>query len=167
MNHILTLSLWTPADGGRAIEDPRQTSATEPAGQGASSRAGRRLRVLVIDDDQDTVESMALFLRLYGHDPDVACDGRSGLRLARERRPDVVLLDLALPGTDGFEVARQLRRQEGPGKVVLVAVTGYADEVHRRRSREAGFDCYLVKPVEPLELMRVIAWCAGMRRPRP
>ena len=112
------------------------------------SANGRPLRVLVVDDNKDAAESLALLLQLKGHDVLLAHDGPSALATARERRPEVVFLDIGLPRMDGYEVARQMRRQDEDGPALLVAMTGYGQDEDRRRSRDAGFDRHLVKPVD-------------------
>ena len=115
-----------------------------------------KLRVLVVEDHADTAESVAVLLRLHGHEVDVAPDGPTALRIAAQNPPDVALLDIGLPGMDGFEVARRL--QERPGKKpLLVAVTGYGQEEDRRRSEQAGIDLHLLKPVDPEELKQLLA----------
>ena len=114
------------------------------------------LRVLVVDDCPDTRMTLRLLLALWGHDVREAADGPAALEAAARFRPHVVLLDLVLPGLDGFEVARRLRKLPGLSDVLLVAVTAYGSEEDRRRGREAGFDHYLVKPVEVRDLRRVL-----------
>jgi two-component system CheB/CheR fusion protein len=98
-----------------------------------------------------------MLLRLQGQDVRVAYEGPAALELAREFRPEVVLLDLGMPGLDGYEVARRLRQQPGLEGILLVAVTGWGQEEDRRRSREAGFDLHWVKPVEPAALRELLA----------
>jgi CheY-like chemotaxis protein len=112
-------------------------------------------RVLLVDPCEDTVESTAWLLRLLDYDVRGARTGREALEVARAYRPDTVLMEIALPGLDGFEVARRLRQQALGPDVLLVAVTGYGDQKHRHLSREAGFDCHLVKPVEP-EVLHIL-----------
>ena len=111
----------------------------------------------MVDDNEDAAESLALLLRLAGHDVRTGHDGPAALRLARELRPQAVLLDLGLPGMDGYEVARQLRRESGADGPLLVAVSGYGQEEDRRRSRAAGFDYHLVKPADPVQVERLLA----------
>jgi two-component system CheB/CheR fusion protein len=118
-------------------------------------KAGRR--VLIADPCADTVESTTWLLRLWGHDARGVETGRDVLEAARAYRPDTVLMEIALPGLDGCEAARRLRQQHGGPDVLLVAVTGYGDENSRRRSREAGFDWHLVKPVAPALLQSLLA----------
>jgi CheY-like chemotaxis protein len=115
------------------------------------------LRVLVVDDYRDAADSLHTLLALWGHRPLTAYDPATALALAARQRPDVVLLELRLPGTDGWELARRLRSLPGLGAVGLVAVTGLGREVDRERSAAAGIDHHLVKPVEPALLEQVLA----------
>jgi CheY-like chemotaxis protein len=119
-------------------------------------------RVLVVEDNADAAESLALLVRLWGHEVRVARDGPSALELARSFRPEVVLCDLGLPGMDGYEVRRRLRQEAGPGGLTLVAVTGYGHDEDRRRSKEAGFGLHLVKPVDSTALKELLARIAGL-----
>jgi CheY-like chemotaxis protein len=111
--------------------------------------AGREMprRIVVIDDNQDAAESLAMLLRLKGHDVQIAYDGNSGLELALESEPDCVLVDIGLPGINGYEVAKRLRAHDGNGRTLLIALTGYGQQEDRARSQQAGFDHHLVKPV--------------------
>jgi CheY-like chemotaxis protein len=99
----------------------------------------------VVDDHPDSADSTALLLRLYGYEVDVALDGEAALQKAPAKPPDVVLLDICMPGMDGYEVARQLRALF-QHKVRLVALTAHGSKEDRKRCLEAGFDLYLVKP---------------------
>jgi signal transduction histidine kinase/CheY-like chemotaxis protein len=112
--------------------------------------------ILVVDDNLDAAESLALLLRLRGHDVRIAADGATALVLVKDYAPDVVLLDLGLPGMHGHEVCQRLRQQPGLDRALVVALTGSADEEDRRRSHEAGFDHHLVKPVDPDDLDRLL-----------
>jgi len=118
---------------------------------------GTSLRVLVVDDNVDTATSMAMILRQSGHDVRTAHDGPTALEAATHYRPNVVLLDIGLPGLDGFEVAKRLRRQSALQNVVLVAITGYGTESDRQRSLEAGFDHCLVKPAKFEKVQEILA----------
>ena len=108
-----------------------------------------RRNILIADDNQDALESLALMLRLEGHEVHCASDGEEALALAGLRRPEIVVLDVGMPKLDGCEVARRIRAESWGRGAVLVALTGWGQEVDRRRSREAGFDMHLVKPVDP------------------
>jgi PAS domain S-box-containing protein len=114
-------------------------------------------RILVVDDNVDAADSLAVLLRLEGHEVRVAHDGPAALAAAQAEPPDVVILDLGMPGMDGFEVARRLRALPGLRDVLLVAVTGWAQEEDRRRCFEAGFDGHMPKPVEPVALRQFLA----------
>jgi signal transduction histidine kinase/DNA-binding response OmpR family regulator len=119
--------------------------------------------VLVVDDNVDAAEMIAELLALTGHDARVAHDGPSAIALAQEIEPDVVLLDIGLPGMNGYEVAKQLRAIPSIEKALLIAVTGYGQDSDRQRTHEAGFDHHLVKPVKPDHLLELIAAAKTMR----
>jgi CheY-like chemotaxis protein len=118
-------------------------------------------RLLVVDDNQDAAVSLAVLLRLQGHEVRVAHDGPTALALAASYRPAVVFLDLGMPGMDGYEVARRLRLQIGLEHIVLAALTGWGQQEDRRRTAEAGFDHHLVKPPEPKTLESVLCILGG------
>jgi signal transduction histidine kinase len=132
------------ADGGRAAE------AGRPAPR----------RILVVDDNAAAGDMLAAVLEMMGHEVRVARDGLSALATAETYRPDVVLLDIGMPGMDGYELARRLRGRPGWKSVRLVAVTGYGQEEDRRRSQEAGCDYHFVKPVEPEAIQELLAQLA-------
>jgi CheY-like chemotaxis protein len=113
-------------------------------------------RILVVDDNVDSADSMAILLSLDGHEVRVAFDGPTALAAAAEFSPQAVLLDIGLPGMDGYEVARRLRERTENRNILLVAITGYGQDEDRIRSKEAGFDHHLVKPVDPDILSRVL-----------
>ena len=117
---------------------------------------GRGLSVLIVDDCRDTTASLATLLRGQGHDPYVAHNGPEALATARRFPPDVALLDIGLPGMDGCDVAKCLAEQSGERRPLLVAITGYGQDDYRRRSAAAGVDLFLVKPVEPEALFRLL-----------
>jgi CheY-like chemotaxis protein len=114
-----------------------------------------RLRVLVVEDDPACASGMALLLRASGHEAHVGADGPSAVAKAWELAPDVVLLDLGLPGMSGYEVARRLRA-DSEKPPFIIAVTGHGREEAVRESREAGIDLHLVKPVDPVALAGVL-----------
>ena len=109
------------------------------------------VRVLVVDDYADSVDSMATLLRLYGHEVETALGGSAALRAARANPPTVVLLDLSMPAVDGYEVARQLRLMF-QRRVILIALTAHGYEEDKRRCLHAGFDRYFSKLVDPVEV---------------
>ena len=128
------MTQWTP---------PREEMVQAPS-----------MRILVADDNRDAADSLQRVLAMFGHEVRVAYDGASAVRISGEFRPRVAILDLGMPGTDGYAVARSLRRQ---GEVTLVALTGWGQEADRRRTAEAGFDHHLVKPVDPQMLNALLA----------
>ena len=115
------------------------------------------LRVLVVEDELVTAESLALFLRSWGHEVNLACNGPDALSMVSTFQPEVVLLDIGLPEMDGYEVARRLRRLPGMEECLLIAFTGRGHEDDVRRCKEAGIDCHLLKPVEPALLREFLA----------
>lgn len=116
------------------------------------------LSVLVVEDQEDCAQSTAELLTLCGHAVRVASCGPDALRDVALEPPDVVLLDIQLPGPSGWEVAARLRERAGKRQPLLVAVTGCGSDADRWRSADAGIDLHLVKPVEPTELVRLLAW---------
>jgi PAS domain S-box-containing protein len=133
------------ASGGPVTEwkPPREEPAQAPP-----------MRILVADDNRDAADSLQRVLALFGHEVRVAYDGASAVRIGGEFRPRVAILDLGMPGTDGYAVARSLRRQTD---MTLVALTGWGQETDRRRTAEAGFDHHLIKPVDPQMLNALLA----------
>ncbi len=118
------------------------------------------LRVLVVDDEPDTRDTLAFLLRARGHEVHLARDGPSALATAAAFRPQAVVLDIGLPGMNGWEVARRLREEAGLTDALLVAVTGHGREEDEARSRQAGFDAHLTKPAEWQALLAVLARAA-------
>lgn len=114
-------------------------------------------RILVVDDNRDSADSLARLLELMGHQTAIAYDGPSAVETAEEYRPDAALLDVGLPGIDGYEVCRRIRAQEWGKDIMLIAATGWGQPEDRRRSREAGFDHHLVKPIDLDDLGKLLA----------
>jgi CheY-like chemotaxis protein/anti-sigma regulatory factor (Ser/Thr protein kinase) len=137
---------------------PAVTAPPAPVASGPAPAAGVARRVLVVEDNDDAREMLRNLLRLLGHEVHEARDGASGVDEARRLRPDVALIDIGLPGIDGYEVARRIRA-DVPG-ARLVAVTGYGQPEDRERTRAAGFDVHLVKPVDPDQLQEVLSTVA-------
>ena len=115
------------------------------------------LRILVVEDLRDSAHAMALLLELWGYQSAVAYDGERACEVATTFHPDVVFLDIGLPGIDGWQVARQLRRLPGMATALLVAITGYGHKNDVQRSKEAGIDRHFVKPVDPDQLQLILA----------
>lgn len=124
---------------------PRITPATAPA---ASS-----LRLLIIEDNRDSARTLQRLLKVCGYGANIAYDGSEGVEMARAERPDVILCDIGLPVMDGYTVAATLRRDEATSRMRLIAVTGYGSDEDREKSRTAGFDAHLVKPINLQELL--------------
>jgi PAS domain S-box-containing protein len=137
----------------------------DPEGDSSEPASGS-LRILVVDDNLDATQSLSLLLESSGHRVRTASDGNGAIRVALEFRPQVVLLDIGLPGIDGFEVARQLRHSPLHRNIVLVAVTGYGQSTDKQRSKDAGFDHHLVKPADFQKVGEILSAVAG-RLARP
>jgi PAS domain S-box-containing protein len=144
--------VWLPA-----ITEQSASPTTEADGMHVAGPLRRR--VLAVDDNVDAVNSLAMLLEIIGHEVRTAHDGPAAIAAAKDYRPEIILLDIGLPGMDGYKVARHLRELPELAKSVLVAVTGYGQEEDRRRSAAAGFDHHLVKPVDPQTLTRLLASC--------
>ncbi len=123
-------------------------------------------RVLIVDDDEDTAESLAMLLQATGHEVRVAHDGPAALAAAMEYRPEVMLLDIGLPMLNGFEVAERVRKLPEIQNIVLVAVTGYGQERDRQKTHDVGFDYHLVKPAAFADVQRILSTVAERRRAR-
>ena len=115
----------------------------------------KNLRILVVDDNQDGADSLARVIRLWGHDVHTAYD-ESAVDLATSLRPDVILLDVAMPRMDGHRVARSIRERSPAGGPLIIAITGFHDETSRQRAHDAGFDHYLIKPVDLTTLGKLL-----------
>jgi CheY-like chemotaxis protein len=124
------------------------SSSAQPAPSGRS--------ILIIEDNADARDALRVLLELEGHSVDAAGEGREAVELARAKDPDIALVDIGLPGIDGYEVARRVRARDAR-RPVLIALTGYSQPEDRRRATEAGFDDMLVKPVDPTALATLLA----------
>ena len=132
-----------------------QASPAEEKAEPVPAEGGAR-RILVVEDNPDAAATMRDFLELSGHEVELAANGTDGVEAARHFHPDLVLCDLGLPGMNGYEVAAELRRDPATASARLIAVTGYGRDEDRRRSKEAGFDMHLTKPVDPAQLRRLL-----------
>ncbi|HET6879163.1 MAG TPA: ATP-binding protein [Pirellulales bacterium] len=145
------------------VELPLTVVDVKPlAEQTAAQQPASLVRVLVVDDNQDVALTLAALVRHGGHEVRTAHDGPTALELAGSYQPDLVLVDIGLPGMDGYEVARRLRAEIGLANAVLAALTGYGQEEDRQRSEEAGFDQHLIKPIRTETLSKLLA--AASRR---
>jgi signal transduction histidine kinase len=129
-----------------------EQESSAPAARKNDSALPVRRNILIADDNQDALESLALMLRMEGHEVCCASDGEEALALAGQKKPEIVVLDVGMPKLDGCEVARRIRAESWGRGTVLVALTGWGQDVDRKRSRDAGFDMHLVKPVDPATL---------------
>ncbi len=139
------------------LADASQPKSEHPAGKTPS------LRVLVVDDNQDSAQSLVMMLEFMGHQVQSASDGPDGLAVATQFLPEVVLLDIGMPGMNGYEVARRMRTMPQLSHTLLVAQTGWGQEEDRRMSREAGFNHHLVKPIAPNRLIEILAEVAAAK----
>ena len=138
------------------VEESHDSANHGEAGAGSQPLRSVRRRILIVDDNRDSAESLAMLLRVRGHDVRTAYDGRQGLAAAEDYRPGVFILDIGLPGLDGYAVARALRAMPAFRTALLVALTGYGAEEDRRACYRAGFDAHLVKPVDLIPLFGLL-----------
>jgi CheY-like chemotaxis protein len=131
------------------MSDTQQLAETETAVSGR--------RVLIVDDNRDAATSLGMLLELSGNKTETAYDGLTAIDAGARFRPHAVLLDIGLPGLDGYEVARRMRSEPWGNRVKLVAVTGWGEAEDRKRSRDAGFDAHLLKPVDHEALVKLLA----------
>jgi signal transduction histidine kinase len=155
-----------PGRGSEFVVRLPEAEATPGATRGDGQERGRGdvaapRRVLIADDNVDAAESLAILLRLSGHCVIVAHDGLAALQLAARERPHVVVLDIGMPGMNGYEVARNLRREEWGRGLRLIAVTGWGQDEDKRRAAAAGFDTHLTKPFEPEHLEALVGEAAA------
>lgn len=123
-----------------------------------------RLRVLVVEDNHDGAEMLSTLLSVFGHEPFIAREASSGLRAVVEFAPDVALLDIGLPGIDGYELARRIHQVPGYEQLPLVAISGWGLEEDVKRATEAGFDHHLTKPASPDSLEQLLQAIASRLR---
>lgn len=136
---------------------PAAAPGAEPATSApAAALPARKRRVLVVDDLADNVESLAILLKLSGHEVDRAYGGEQALEIAEARRPDIVLLDIGMPKLNGYQVCERLRSHPWGQRMIVIALTGWGQESDRRRGEEAGFDAHLVKPLDAKLLAKLI-----------
>jgi CheY-like chemotaxis protein len=144
-----------------AVRLPAVTGAGAPppatAAKPLFAGAARPRRVLVVEDNADARESLGLLLRLSGHEVETSVDAPDGLAKLASFRPDVMLIDVGLPGMNGYDLARRVRARPEARDVGLIALTGYGQEEDRRQAFAAGFDVHLTKPVDPERLERILA----------
>jgi PAS domain S-box-containing protein len=145
-----TFTVWLPIASASEISTGVEPSAAGPVMQASA-------RVLVVDDQDDVVESLGMLLRMHGNEVRTAHDGLEALEVAAQFRPALVLLDIGMPRLDGYGACRRLREQPWGKDMIIVAMTGWGQEADRRKTRAAGFDHHLVKPVDPAALLGLLA----------
>jgi signal transduction histidine kinase len=136
--------------------NPADVVAPPPALEAAAAPQPPR-RILVVDDNRDAAQSLALMLRLSGNQADIVYDGAAAVEACERFLPEIVLMDLGMPRMDGYQAARNIRDRCLDRKIMLIAITGWGGEADRARSRDAGFDRHLVKPVTPVELLAALS----------
>jgi signal transduction histidine kinase len=150
----LPLFIRETVESGQPLQ---QLSALEQSMTNAEGPTRTQRRILVADDNNDALESLATLLQLSGHEVYTAANGAVALESAEQHRPEVALLDIGMPKLDGYEVARRIRAQPWGQRITLVALTGWGQDSDRRRSQEAGFDSHLVKPLDLDKLTELLA----------
>ncbi len=143
------------------VEQPKPPQSPERSGNGGMSATSAR-RILVVDDNRDSTDSLAMLLRLLGNEVHTAYDGVEGVESAERLKPDVVLLDIGMPKLNGYDACRRIRAAACGKDTVLIALSGWGQEEDRRRSVEAGFDAHMVKPVDPTDLVKLLS---GLHQP--
>jgi CheY-like chemotaxis protein len=133
-----------------------QVDLSPPQAASAPAQALEGLRILLVDDNVDAAQTLAMLLRAFGHECHVAHEGEQALQLAGEIRPQVFILDIGLPGMDGHQLARRLRQAPQSAGARIVALSGYAQPTEQEAALSAGFDQYLVKPVDAQKLLAAI-----------
>jgi two-component system CheB/CheR fusion protein len=144
----------------------REQAPDAPSRPVEEARSDIRRRVLIVEDNPDARESLAMLLEMEGHEVRSAQDGDTALEIVEEFQPEVVVLDIGLPKMDGFEVIKRLRTRTGGMQPTVIAVTGYGQAEDRLRTEEAGFDRHLTKPVDPKEVMAIVASLGNVSRGR-
>ena len=161
--HGGSVSVTSPGEGLGCVFEVRLplSMAKNPQGRELEAHADegsatQARRILVVDDNIDAADSLAILLQALGHDTSVAYDGIEALELAEAYRPDIVFLDIGMPRMNGLEVAAALRKKPAFQRTVLIALTGWGSHEDRARSQSAGFDHHLTKPASPTLLKRLL-----------
>jgi CheY-like chemotaxis protein len=158
--HGGTITAKSPGVGRGSVFSVRLPIAEGPVPARRTSSSVRHAvtrRILIADDVKDNADTLALMLRALGHEVSVAYDGETAIGAARELRPEVALLDIGMPGLDGYQVCRRIRSEPWGRDLYLIAQTGWGQEADRRRAEEAGFDRHMLKPVDCAALVVVLA----------
>jgi CheY-like chemotaxis protein len=153
---------------GKYNRDPIRHSVRERLGKSigvyaqlaaASTTTQKKMgaRILVVDDNRDAADILSSLIRLYGYQTKAVYSGAQAIQEAGTFAPDMVLLDLGMPGLDGYETVRRLREQQHSKRLIVVALTGWTSEEHKRKAYEAGFDLHVGKPLEPTQIAEILA----------
>jgi len=156
----LRLPLLRPAD----IPAQSASSVEQVVGMGGGQQKEKSLKILVVDDNMDSASSLGELLDLWGHQTKVMHNGPDAIRAALGIQPDVVLLDIGLPGMNGYEVARRMRTEAALDGAALIAITGYGMEEDRRRTAQAGFQNHFTKPIDLNALQKLLQQLLGIDR---
>ena len=146
------------------VSGPPEASTESVSNEAAENAGGDLMHVLFVDDNEDTIETAALLFGAWDHEIRVARTGPEALEVASDFEPDVILLDIGLPGLDGYEVAKRLRQDPRFKDTLMIAVSGYGRESDRQLSRAAGFDDHLIKPVDLEKLNELLSEKVNLRR---
>lgn len=152
-----------PGQGAEFIVRLPHTSPTNVSSNSSNnehSPSQPNLRILIVDDNRDGADSLAMMLKMFGNETKTAYDGEQAVELCMNYEPDVLLLDLGLPKLNGYDACRQIRQQSSRKPPVIIAQTGWGQEEDRQRTREAGFDYHMVKPIDPAALMSLLSGLA-------
>jgi len=152
-----TIRMPRAVRGDAAVPAPKPSIAEPPPAR----------RVLIVDDNLDAAETLAMMLELLGQQTRQAHEGSGALREAAEYKPDLIFMDIGLPGLSGHEIASRIRGELGMTSTYIVALSGYGSEEDRRRSLHAGFDSHFVKPLDPTALPEILAACARRQGKAP
>jgi CheY-like chemotaxis protein/two-component sensor histidine kinase len=144
-------TIWLPT----LAETPAAQPAWEPD-ETRQPRSATGRRMLVVDDNRDAADSLAMLLSVHGNDVDTAYDGIEAVEAAERLRPDVVLLDIGMPRLNGYDACRRIRAEPWGKGIVLIALTGWGQDEDKRRTEDAGFDAHVVKPVDPSALLTLL-----------
>jgi two-component system, sensor histidine kinase len=138
---------------------PLTRVALEMGAKAPQRYPSRQQRILIVEDNADIRDSLRMILEIWGHEVTSAGTGQQGLEMARRIQPDVALIDIGLPGMNGYEVAQTIRVDASPqsARIKLVAITGYGQPGDRERTLEAGFDTHLLKPIDPQVLQKILS----------
>jgi CheY-like chemotaxis protein len=154
--HITAASEGRGKGATFTVRLPRMDAPAAASATSAPPAEIRPLRILLVEDNADGRAMLQQLLRMDGHEVHDAVDGLTGVRLAASVKPDVAIVDIGLPGIDGYEVARRVRETAEGTRITLVALTGYGSDEDKRLARAAGFDAYLVKPVTAQSLAEIL-----------